>query len=364
MIPPSLPPGEYCPFHCHQNPRVQCHVGPSTAIPTASPHGKLSSSPHLLQTTGDASGILTQTPRLAAVATPPRAPSQAAPKPPLLPLGHSLVVLPDIWMMHLDSRLISRELKGRTRTATFTEAPAMAPPASCCRGALPGLQREGRNGVRNTGMPTHTVHLCCVNGRPVQGNLPGMLLCLCPKGDVLFHTSFYLFSPSYLRSGPPAQSQGSTGASSAQGWRLQRSSQSPGQHWSLHPPGHPQQRAEPLPASPPPQGAALSPQGANGTEQVPPNLQERSLPVTRACCLLSKPSRAGAGQQDRAGREAGSDGIPLGTEAVAEHAPPIQLPQSRAAASAPAALPGEPVATALSSSSQFTILFPVLLQKN
>lgn len=40
---------------------------------------------------------------------------------------YSLVVLPDIWMMHLESRLISRELKGRTRTATFTEAPAIAP---------------------------------------------------------------------------------------------------------------------------------------------------------------------------------------------------------------------------------------------
>lgn len=40
---------------------------------------------------------------------------------------YSLVVLPDIWMMHLESRLISRELKGRTRTATFTEAPAIVP---------------------------------------------------------------------------------------------------------------------------------------------------------------------------------------------------------------------------------------------
>lgn len=58
-----------------------------------------------------------------------RAPSQAAPKAPLPLVRHSLVVLPDIWMMHLDSRLISRELKGRTRTATFTDAPAMAPAA-------------------------------------------------------------------------------------------------------------------------------------------------------------------------------------------------------------------------------------------
>lgn len=39
---------------------------------------------------------------------------------------YSLVVLPDIWMMHLESRLVSRELKGRTRTATFTEAPAIS----------------------------------------------------------------------------------------------------------------------------------------------------------------------------------------------------------------------------------------------
>lgn len=42
--------------------------------------------------------------------------------------GYSLVVFPDIWMMHLLSFDISLELKGRTRTATFTEAPAMAPP--------------------------------------------------------------------------------------------------------------------------------------------------------------------------------------------------------------------------------------------
>lgn len=34
-----------------------------------------------------------------------------------------LVELPCIWMMHLDSLLVSLELKGLTRTATFTEAP-------------------------------------------------------------------------------------------------------------------------------------------------------------------------------------------------------------------------------------------------
>lgn len=38
---------------------------------------------------------------------------------------YSLVVFPDIWMMHLLSFPISLELKGRTLTATFTEAPAM-----------------------------------------------------------------------------------------------------------------------------------------------------------------------------------------------------------------------------------------------
>lgn len=39
--------------------------------------------------------------------------------------SYSLVVFPDIWMMHLLSFPISLELKGRTLTATFTEAPAM-----------------------------------------------------------------------------------------------------------------------------------------------------------------------------------------------------------------------------------------------
>lgn len=56
--------------------------------------------------------------------------TQAIPTPAVcrgLTTPYSLVVLPDIWMMHLDSRLISRELKGRTRTATLTDAPAMVP---------------------------------------------------------------------------------------------------------------------------------------------------------------------------------------------------------------------------------------------
>lgn len=46
-------------------------------------------------------------------------------------VGYLLVVFPDIWMMHLESLLISRELKGRTLTATFTEAPAMVPLCVC-----------------------------------------------------------------------------------------------------------------------------------------------------------------------------------------------------------------------------------------
>lgn len=37
------------------------------------------------------------------------------------------MVFPDIWMMHLLSFPISLELKGRTLTATLTEAVAMVP---------------------------------------------------------------------------------------------------------------------------------------------------------------------------------------------------------------------------------------------
>lgn len=45
---------------------------------------------------------------------------------PLLWHCYLLVVFPDIWTIHLHSFPISLELKGRTLTATFTEAPAMA----------------------------------------------------------------------------------------------------------------------------------------------------------------------------------------------------------------------------------------------
>lgn len=47
---------------------------------------------------------------------------------PARPRGtHSQVVLPCMLTTHLASWLVSRALKGRTLTATFTEAPAMAP---------------------------------------------------------------------------------------------------------------------------------------------------------------------------------------------------------------------------------------------
>lgn len=42
-----------------------------------------------------------------------------------MPTHYLLVELPCMWMMHLASMFISLELKGRTRTATFTEAPDM-----------------------------------------------------------------------------------------------------------------------------------------------------------------------------------------------------------------------------------------------
>lgn len=42
-----------------------------------------------------------------------------------MPVYYLLVELPCMWMMHFASMFISLELKGRTRTATFTEAPDM-----------------------------------------------------------------------------------------------------------------------------------------------------------------------------------------------------------------------------------------------
>lgn len=47
--------------------------------------------------------------------------------PSQAPGTHSQVVLPCMLTTHLASWLVSRALKGRTLTATFTEAPAMAP---------------------------------------------------------------------------------------------------------------------------------------------------------------------------------------------------------------------------------------------
>lgn len=49
----------------------------------------------------------------------------SASPPPGAP--HSQVVFPRIWITHLAWRLLSLALKGRTLTATFTEAPAMSP---------------------------------------------------------------------------------------------------------------------------------------------------------------------------------------------------------------------------------------------
>lgn len=53
----------------------------------------------------------------------------AWPTPPVrcqAPGTHSQVVLPCMLTTHLASWLVSRALKGRTLTATFTEAPVMA----------------------------------------------------------------------------------------------------------------------------------------------------------------------------------------------------------------------------------------------
>lgn len=49
------------------------------------------------------------------------------PVPSQAPGTHSQVVLPCMLTTHLASWLVSRALKGRTLTATFTEAPVMAP---------------------------------------------------------------------------------------------------------------------------------------------------------------------------------------------------------------------------------------------
>lgn len=54
-------------------------------------------------------------------------------RPPLQRDPYSQVVFPCIWITHLAWRLLSRALKGRTLTATFTEAPAMPVTASPCR---------------------------------------------------------------------------------------------------------------------------------------------------------------------------------------------------------------------------------------
>lgn len=62
------------------------------------------------------------------------------------PGTHSQVVLPCMLTTHLASWLVSRVLKGRTLTATFTEAPAMAPDTP----TLLSWRTETENGVRAT----------------------------------------------------------------------------------------------------------------------------------------------------------------------------------------------------------------------
>lgn len=101
------------------------------------------------------------------------------------PVPYSLVVLPDIWMMHLESRLISRELKGRTRTATFTEAPAI----SAAVGGHSEQQREprraretpwGKGDVNEKQRPKRQERYLVGNGTP-PSNALGDACCKLPS---------------------------------------------------------------------------------------------------------------------------------------------------------------------------------------
>lgn len=91
------------------------------------------------------------------------------------------MVLPDIWMMHLDSRLISRELKGLTRTATFTEAPAMVlpGPGACYREHWLSC-KTGENGVRKAAIPIQ-LWLCRMEGKACARKPPGDAVWPLPK---------------------------------------------------------------------------------------------------------------------------------------------------------------------------------------
>lgn len=104
-----------------------------------------------------------------------------------------------------------------------------------------------------------------------------------------------------------------------------------------------------------PQGAAFSSQGASGTGQVPPDLQAGpQVPhglLPKPPASTPRPAEQGLGSRRERGGE-DSAGIPWRKEAAAKcshwHVPHIQLPQSRPAVSASAALPGKPLAIALS----------------
>lgn len=148
-----------------------CHFNSKPAFP----HGNPTSSPHsLLQTSQDASGILTEDPPrpvLAAVATPqaaPRAPpargealTGGAPRHLDDALGFPAhlpgVEGPDA---HCHLHRGSRHGAGRTR--------ALPGRSSGC----PGKGR-GEKGVRKTHSPIHTLQLCRVSGKPVRGILLG-----------------------------------------------------------------------------------------------------------------------------------------------------------------------------------------------
>lgn len=66
---------------------------------------------------------------------------------------HSQVVLPCMLTTHLASWLVSRALKGRTLTATFTEAPAIASRISCPPQLEDRKQGGGQSPWENSTLP-------------------------------------------------------------------------------------------------------------------------------------------------------------------------------------------------------------------
>lgn len=160
--------------------------------------------------------------------------------------------------------------------------------------------QRGEKGVRKACIPIHILQLCRMNGKPVQGNRLGTLLCLCPNDDILFHTSICPhftspFSLSYLRSGPSAQSQGpslplhqgSTGASITL------------QHHSVGTHSRGQSLVGTVSISISPKEQLFHPGAALSRHPLICKQAHRPLPITQGSCLHSKPSKAGPGQQDR-----------------------------------------------------------------